>query len=562
MLNRFRLTRRFWAVMGTYWLVFVIAIGVGLTGLMLARDSLKEVHQNRMATTELVDQMLYNFYETRLNILLAFQHDPDSPLYVLHDHPVEAHLAPIEENKKTNSIIRQKLQQRHVDEKEKELLEQAFASQGRWRVKLDEAIQAIQAGDFSADTMQAFLLAGRQEGDAVVAALTALQQYQNDQASAESALAEKRFQIGLALFALIIILGALPATWFMVSAMRRMSYGFRLANNTANRIAQGDLSHPIYVQGQDEISHLLGHMQLMQQQLQQLIHSIHRGTETIVQVSEQVASGASMLSERTDQQASSLQETSAASEELTSTVHQNAANASKAENTANDAAEFARQGGAAVSEVVNTMQAINQSSEKIAEIVNIIDDIAFQTNILALNAAVEAARAGEQGRGFAVVASEVRALAQRSSTAANEVKELIDESTRVVEHGNTQVTGAGDRMQEIVQSNEQMSILIQEIAAASQEQSIGLSQINQAISLMDETTHQNAQLVEETAGAASVLRQQVEELLHHVDAFKLNEEQIIDVYGHENTTSEHGESSTNEAYDQIKHSDNTLVSLS
>src|SRR5690625_4353869 len=170
MLNRFRLTRRFWAVMGTYWLVFVIAIGVGLTGLMLARDSLKEVHQNRMATTELVDQMLYNFYETRLNILLAFQHDPDSPLYVLHDHPVEAHLAPIEENKKTNSIIRQKLQQRHVDEKEKELLEQAFASQGRWRVKLDEAIQAIQAGDFSADTMQAFLLAGRQEGDAVVAA--------------------------------------------------------------------------------------------------------------------------------------------------------------------------------------------------------------------------------------------------------------------------------------------------------------------------------------------------------------------------------------------------------
>lgn len=531
MLNRFRLTRRFWAVMGVYWAVFLIALVVGVAGLFTARDSLREVHQNRMATVELVDSMLYNFFETRLNVLLAFQHDPESPLYVLHDHPVQAHLEPIENNKRTNAGIRALLTQREAEAGETALIEAVFSRQQDWRTQLDQAVQAIANGEFSAETMQNFLVAGRTEGEAVVAALLALKEYQSEQASAEALLAEKRYQTGLILFAAILLLGALPATWFMLVTMRRMSTGFNQANETANRIAQGDLTHAIEIQGRDEISHLLEHMQVMQEHLRRLISSIHGTTATIVEVSERVASGAGLLSERTDQQASSLQETSAATEELTSTVQQNAANAGEAERTANTAADVARRGGQAVNEVVHTMRAISDSSEKIAEIVNIIDDIAFQTNILALNAAVEAARAGEQGRGFAVVASEVRALAQRSSSAANEVKALIEESSRVVDNGNAQVGNAGTGMQAIVENNEQMNMLIQEIAAASHEQSIGLSQINQAITLMDETTHQNVELVEQTANAAAILRQQVEDLLHHVAAFKLEQGgEIIDIY--------------------------------
>lgn len=531
MFNRFRLTGRFWTAMGVYWVVFIIAVVVGLGGLNMARDSLREVHQNRMATVAQVDRMLYNFFETRLNILLAFQHDPNGPLFILHDHPIDDHLNPIETNKRTNASVREALTSRDSSAQEQALIDAVFARQGAWRVKLDEAIDAIKREDFSANTMQNFLVAGRTEGEQVVAALVALQRYQIDQASAAAATAEQHYQTGLILFAVIILLGALPATWFMFVAMRRMSQGFATANDTADRIAQGDLTQPIQVTGRDEISHLLGHMQVMQEQLKNLITSIHSSTATIVEVSQQVATGANLLSDRTDQQASSLQETSAATEELTSTVHQNAANAAEAERTADAAADVARQGGQSVNEVVHTMEAINDSSQKISEIVNIIDSIAFQTNILALNAAVEAARAGEQGRGFAVVASEVRALAQRSSTAANEVKVLIEESARVVENGNSQVANAGQRMEEIVKNNEQMNVLIQEIATASQEQSIGLSQINQAITLMDDTTHQNVELVEETASASAVLREQVNELLQHVAAFNIGAatNKIIDI---------------------------------
>lgn len=529
MLNRFRLTRRFCTVMGVYWLVFIIALAVGLSGLISARDSLREVYQNRMATAEQVDRMLYNFFTTRLNVLLAFQHDPDNPLYVLHDHPISAHLEPIEQNKQINAEIRKALMERTLQPAEAELIDAVFTQQQAWRSQLDVAIAAINAQDFSAQTMQNFLQAGRYEGERVIQALLALKAYQSEQAGAEARHAEKRYQLGLLLFAVILVVGALPATWFMLTTMRRMSVGFDQANQTADRIAQGDLTQPIAVEGSDEISSLLGHMGVMQQQLRQLISSIHDSTATIVGVSKRVASGAGLLSERTDQQASSLQETSAATEELTSTVQQNAANAGKAEQTAQQAAAAARKGGQAVAAVVHTMKAISDSSEKIAEIVNIIDDIAFQTNILALNAAVEAARAGAQGRGFAVVAAEVRALAQRSSTAANEVKALIEDSSAVVINGNRQVADAGTGMEAIVENNEQMNMLIQEIAAASQEQSIGLSQINQAITLMDETTHQNVELVEQTVQASAVLKQQVEVLLHHVAAFRLEQDgQIID----------------------------------
>ncbi|MDP3250193.1 MAG: methyl-accepting chemotaxis protein, partial [Polaromonas sp.] len=232
-------------------------------------------------------------------------------------------------------------------------------------------------------------------------------------------------------------------------------------------------------------------------------------------------------SSRTEEQASSLEETAASMEELTSTVKQNADNARQANQLAVTASGVAVRGGSSVAEVMGTMSAINASSRKIVDIIGVIDGIAFQTNILALNAAVEAARAGEQGRGFAVVAAEVRNLAQRSATAAKEIKGLIDDSVGKVEQGSKQVAEAGKTMDEIVDSVKRVTDIMAEITAASQEQTQGIEQINQAITQMDQVTQQNAALVEEAAAAASALREQASELLHGVSVFKKDSEQAM-----------------------------------
>lgn len=523
MFNRFSLTHRFWATVAVYWVVFALAMIVGVLGLMQARDSLHQVHEDRMHTVDDVNEMLVNFYDSRLNILLAFQHDPDSPLSSLHDHLTQIHLDGVFANMKSNGAIREQLLARQVTPAEQQLVNQTFAAQAQWRQKLDAAVQSIQNANFSADVMQDFLLAGRNQGAEVIASLRALSNYQSDQADLEATLAEKRYQLALVFFTIIVLFGAVPVTWFMLVTLRRMSRGFQAANNTALAIAQGDLTCQVNTDGNDEITHLLTQIRAMQHNLRQLIARINRSAGTIASVSNRVADGSLLLSDRTDQQAASLEETSAATEELNSTVQQNAANAREAEGMADEASLVAGRGGIAVQNVVSTMDNISAASQKISDIVGIIDSIAFQTNILALNAAVEAARAGEQGRGFAVVASEVRALAQRSAAAAHEVKELVDNSVEVVENASGQVTEAGVTMKDIVENNERMMVLIREIAAASQEQSIGLNQINQAIALMDDMTHQNVTLVEQTTAASSTLRTQADELVNYVAAFQLGD---------------------------------------
>ncbi|HKB52491.1 MAG TPA: methyl-accepting chemotaxis protein, partial [Ramlibacter sp.] len=235
----------------------------------------------------------------------------------------------------------------------------------------------------------------------------------------------------------------------------------------------------------------------------------------------QIASGNQDLSQRTEEQASSLEETAASMEELTGTVKQNADNARQANQLAQSASAVAEQGGAVVGEVVTTMDAINTASKKIVDIISVIDGIAFQTNILALNAAVEAARAGEQGRGFAVVATEVRNLAQRSAAAAKEIKGLIDDSVGKVSTGTELVSRAGQTMDEVVSSIKRVTDIMGEIAAASQEQTRGIEQVNQAITQMDQVTQQNAALVEEASAAAQSMREQAGSLVEAVSVFKL-----------------------------------------
>jgi methyl-accepting chemotaxis protein len=320
---------------------------------------------------------------------------------------------------------------------------------------------------------------------------------------------------GAAALAVILAIGV---AWL---ATRSITRPLRQAVHVARTVAAGDLTSHIVVSSTDETGELLTALKEMNASLQTIVGQVRSGAETMSTATNEIASGNLDLSSRTEQQASALEETASSMEELTTTVKQNAENARQANQLARSAAEVATRGGAVVSDVVAKMGAINASANKIADIIGVIDSIAFQTNILALNAAVEAARAGEQGRGFAVVASEVRNLAQRSAGAAKEIKTLIGDSVNQVGEGSRMVHAAGTTMGEIVTSVQRVTDIMAEITAASQEQEAGIEQINQAIGEMDAVTQQNAALVEEAAAAAQSLQVQAGQLEQAVSSFRL-----------------------------------------
>ena len=314
------------------------------------------------------------------------------------------------------------------------------------------------------------------------------------------------------------VLAGLLIAWL---SARSITVPMRRAVKIAETVAAGDLSSQIEIHSRDETGQLMQALKGMNTNLHQIVGRVRSGTDTITTASSEIASGNMDLSARTEQQASALEETASSMEELTSTVKQNADNARQANQLAASASQVAIKGGQVVAEVVGTMASINDSSKKIVDIISVIDGIAFQTNILALNAAVEAARAGEQGRGFAVVAAEVRILAQRSGSAAKEIKLLIDTSVDKVEAGTRLVNQAGSTMEEIVASVQRVTDIMGEIASASAEQEAGIEQINQAISEMDTVTQQNAALVEEAAAAAGSLQEQATDLEQVVSLFRL-----------------------------------------
>ena len=323
-------------------------------------------------------------------------------------------------------------------------------------------------------------------------------------------------KVALGLGLMLLLMG-----WIAYTISTSIVRGVQRAVQVIDVMANGDLSRPIHVKGRDEISVLLKTLGHMQTQLASVVLSVRQGSESVASASGQIAQGNQDLSARTESQASSLEETAASMEELGSTVRHNADNARQANQLAQGASSIAAQGGVVVEQVVKTIRSIHEDSSKMADIIGVIDGIAFQTNILALNAAVEAARAGEQGRGFAVVASEVRALAQRSAAAAKEIKALIDTSMGRVQAGTAQADKAGQTMQEVVQSIERVRDLMGEISAASQEQSEGVSQIGEAVTNMDQVTQQNAALVEEMAAAAASLNSQAHDLVSAVAVFQL-----------------------------------------
>ncbi|NVD71284.1 MCP four helix bundle domain-containing protein [Duganella sp. BJB1802] len=319
-----------------------------------------------------------------------------------------------------------------------------------------------------------------------------------------------------------IAMGVIAAWWIT----RTITTPINEAVKVAETVSSGDLTSDIQVNSADETGQLMNALKTMNANLVNIVGQVRNGTDLMATASTEIAAGNQDLSSRTEQQASSLQETASSMEELTSTVRFNAENAREANKLAATASEIASRGGAVVGEVVSTMGSINDSSRKIVDIISVIDSIAFQTNILALNAAVEAARAGEQGRGFAVVASEVRNLAQRSAAAAKDIKGLIDDSVQKVALGSDLVDKAGQTMSEIVTSISRVTQIMSQISHASEEQSLGIAQVNDAITQMDQVTQQNAALVEEAAAAAESMQEQSAKLAEVVGVFKLDASQM------------------------------------
>src|SRR5476649_1918502 len=372
-----------------------------------------------------------------------------------------------------------------------------------------------------ADVVVYLLTTVRKEQTAYLNALTDLIKFQTaaiDQAKVD---AQQAYVGARTMMVVLTVLATALAAGVVVWVTRSITSPLNRAVGMAQAVADGDLTTRIDCDSEDETGQLLRALSDMNSCLARTVGQVRQGTDTISLASQEIASGNLDLSSRTEQQAASLEETASSMEELTSTVTQNADNARQATTLVIAASDFATKGGRVVGQVVTTMGAIKASSSKIVDIISVIDGIAFQTNILALNAAVEAARAGEQGRGFAVVASEVRTLAQRSASAAKEIKELIGHSVETVDAGARLVDEAGATMDGIVSAVKQVADIMTEISAASTEQSSGIAQINQSIVQIDDVTQQNAALVEQAAAAAQSMREQADLLAQAVSVFKL-----------------------------------------
>jgi methyl-accepting chemotaxis protein len=407
-----------------------------------------------------------------------------------------------------------------ASDKGKEKLARVAEARAEYRAPRDRMFEQLRAGKLD-EAKSTLLNEARPAQLAYMDHLDDLVKYQeqlmdDSGAAVESTVASTKLLVGTMVLG-ALVLGGFIAFWIVRSTTQPLNE----AVEVARAVAQGDLSMEIAADGQSETGLLLGALHDMKTRLAEIVGGVRANSEGVATASAQIAQGNNDLSSRTEEQASALEETAAAMEELTSTVRQNADSAKQASQLAGSASAVAIRGGDVVSQVVTTMKGINASSRRISDIIGVIDGIAFQTNILALNAAVEAARAGEQGRGFAVVASEVRNLAQRSAAAAREIKSLITSSVEQVEQGSLLVNRAGETMEEIVGAIKSVSEIVAQISAATAEQNTGMAEVGQAVSQMDQTTQQNAALVEESAAAATSLNDQALQLVRAVAVFRL-----------------------------------------
>lgn len=494
--------------------LLLIGIGsLGLYGINQSNEGLRVVYENRLKPAVQLGTILDTWYQVRKNTTDAAQSKNTDTAKALAEDSNRL-------TKQNEAIWAQYLATNLIPE-EVALTKIKGKQHVEYVNSMNHGFQLAMAGNFDA-AAQHVLTDTTQKFNVLRDSVFALLDLQGTAAGQEYAAAQNNFNSIFMASVSAIALGISFAVLFGFLMIRAIIAPLNEAIAVANAVASGDLTSRIEVNSTNETGRLLQALKTMNDNLTDLVGKVRMGTDSITIASSEIASGNSDLSQRTEEQASSLEETASSMEELTSTVKQNADNARQANQLAAGASEVAVKGGAVVGQVVNTMNAINDSSKKIVDIISVIDSIAFQTNILALNAAVEAARAGEQGRGFAVVATEVRTLAQRSAAAAKEIKELISDSVSKVEDGTRLVDEAGTTMDEIVSAVKRVTDIMSEISAASQEQSTGIEQVNQAVTQMDEVTQQNAALVEEAAAAAESMQEQAQGLMQAVSTFKLS----------------------------------------
>jgi methyl-accepting chemotaxis protein-1 (serine sensor receptor) len=512
----FNVTIKFRIIVTMLVMAIMLTIGgaMGIFGVRHSNEALTEVSKNQLPSLDAIDKSRIFLLRARTAIDRSIMH-PEDAKNADNIKRVEDFLAKSDENWKSYLALPMGADEKKIADEVKfareKFLSQAFMP----------ALVAIKAGNKEeADKINMTLMADTfslysERGNA-------LAEFQFK--AAETILLESQSAYNtffwLAIFGVAAGLsGVFISAYFLISAI---SNPLKFTLEQFELIGNGDLSKQIKAKSNDEMGQLLAGLENMRQSLVQTVTVVRNGSSSIAVSSGEIASGNMDLSSRTEDQAASLEETASSMEELTSTVQQNADNAKQANTLALKASNVASKGGQVVGDVVATMNSIKDSSKKIVDIIGVIDGIAFQTNILALNAAVEAARAGEQGRGFAVVASEVRNLAQRSASAAKEIKELIGDSVNKVDIGSRLVDDAGKTMDEIVVSIKGVADIMAEITAASAEQSDGIAQVNIAISQMDEAVQQNAALVEEAAAAAGSMQDQANSLNQAVSIFKLS----------------------------------------
>ena len=494
--------------------VLLAVVGaIGIVGMNATESGLKTVYEDRTVPLGQLADIQSRLLQNRIAITAAAA-DPRPEFIAEQTRLVENNIAEI-------TRIWEAYMATYLTPEEKALAEKFAVDRGAFVAEgLQPAIAALRANDVDAAKQ---IIEGKirplyqpvSEGNA------ALIKLQLDVARQEFGQAHDRVVSSRNLAMAAIVVGLVLAAWLGFALIRAITRPLDTAVRFAYGIAHGDLTQRIEITSNDEIGQLMQSLQEMNEALVRVVGQVRAGVDTVATASSQIASGNLDLSSRTEEQASSLEETASSMEELTSTVKQNAENARQANQLVNATADVAAKGGDVVGQVVTTMASIKDSSRKIADIIGVIDGIAFQTNILALNAAVEAARAGEQGRGFAVVAAEVRNLAQRSAGAAKEIKALIEDSVGKVDAGSKLVDETGEAMDDIVTSVQLMADIMRGIAEASQEQSAGIEQVNQAVGQMDEMTQQNAALVEEAAAAAESLREQAAQLSEAVSVFRV-----------------------------------------
>ncbi|WP_043004331.1 methyl-accepting chemotaxis protein [Comamonas testosteroni] len=513
-MQRLKMAHKLWAAVLLIVVVLMAVIGFAGYRSSVTQQASDQAAQQMRSRTELAIQWMGLTEANAARTLV---------LALTSEASVEATFKPmIAEASGRISKVQKALQELAVSAEDKAQMDRVAAARQQVLTLLGQIGQLKAAGDVA----QASTLAEQRFKPAIAAYMQSLQVFvdlqQKAAADSQLQMAGVRMQTvkmaGLAV--LLLVVGIAAGAFFLI---RSMQLPLQAAQAMAERIARGDLRVGEKVDRHDEFGELLRTQQNMCQALNDMVAEVRHSADSIATASAEIAGGNQDLSARTEQTSSNLQQTAAAMEEFTSTIQNSASNAGQARNTASSAASLAQRGGEVVGSMVVTMDEIRQSSQKIGDIIGVIDGIAFQTNILALNAAVEAARAGEQGRGFAVVASEVRSLARRSGDAAKEIRALIGASETRVQNGIRLVQSVGASMDDIVKSVQNASTMIAEVTEASVQQSAGVTQVNQAVSQLDQMTQQNAALVEESAAAAQSLREQAEHLKQAVSMFRIDE---------------------------------------